>query len=78
MVSNQEVDTILLSHMSSNWRKVAYVVGLSMLEINPEQRRGLQDLYFCGRVSELVSGGQIEHQGDLSDMRRCEVRLKTG
>ncbi len=75
MISDSEIDAILLSKIDSRWRKGAYVVGQCMLEIDIEQRRGLQDLYFLGRVAKLVARGKVEYQGDLADLRRCEVRL---
>jgi hypothetical protein len=66
-------DAPLMSQVSENWRKVARVVGMTLLA----QAQGrVSDLYLAARVEALVESGRLERQGRSAlDMRRCEVRL---
>jgi len=75
MISEKEIDGTLLANITNNWRKIAFVVGRTMMQIDDKQRVGLDDLYFSTRVSVLVEKGLIEFDGDLNQMRECEVRL---
>lgn len=69
----EKVDAELLANTNEGWRKVAMVVGLTMM--NESLRRpGLPDLYYAARIRELVRSGALEAAGDLSQMRHCEVR----
>ena len=63
--------------MSADWRKVARVVGSTMMQLDEQQRGGRNDLYFARRVSLLAEKGLLEYEGDLREMGRCEVRLPT-
>jgi Protein of unknown function/Domain of unknown function (DUF1835) len=66
-------DTLLMSQVSENWRKVARVVGMALLS-QPEGR--VSDLFLAARVDALVASGRLERQGRSAvDMRHCEVRL---
>ncbi|BCJ89354.1 hypothetical protein IZ6_00890 [Terrihabitans soli] len=69
-----EMDRRLLSHASTRFRKVAYVVGMSMME-KDDRFKGIFDIFFARRVAELVKAGRLESQGDLRRMRYSEVRL---
>ena len=68
------IEGALLKNSGSTWRKVAYVVGLAMLEL-PTQLPHAPDLYFAQCVKELVARGKLESRGDLSRMHYSEVRV---
>ncbi len=70
------IDAALLSNACSNWRKVARVVGTTMMGIR--NLGGIPDLYYAQRVRKLVEAGQLEAQGNLSYMGLSEVRLPKG
>ena len=72
-----EVDSLLLSHATANWRKVAMLVGLSMMDTKCHLG-SLPDVYFAQRVRNLVQTGRLESAGDLGSMRHSEVRLPRG
>lgn len=74
-ISNEEIDQLLMANITHQWRKVARVVGTTMGQIDANRRAGLMDLYFAERVVLLVEKGFIEYEGDLGEMRDCEVRL---
>ena len=74
MITDEEIDTALLANISNVWRKVAFVIGMTMMQID-EERGGRDDLYFAKRVAVLVEKGFIEYNGDLNQMRQCEIRL---
>ena len=76
-ISDEEIDRMLLANMTQLGRKVARVVGTTMLQIDPAKRIGLNDLYFARRVSLLAEKGFIEYEGNLNFIGRCEVRLRT-
>lgn len=77
MISDEDIDLVLLAQITDQWRKVAYVVGTTMTLIDREQLGGRNDLYFAKRVAGLVEKGLIESAGNLSSMRYCEVRLSS-
>lgn len=68
------VDATLLSQAHREWRKVALVVGRTMLQLREDLPR-LPDVYYVSRVAELVAHGQLEARGDLRQMRFSEVRI---
>jgi Protein of unknown function len=76
MITDEEIDVLLLANSSKAWRKVARVVGTSMQQVNQKDRVNKDDLYFAKRVEFIVNKGLLEYEGDLNDMRSCEIRLK--
>jgi hypothetical protein len=77
MISDEEIDKALLANITHDWRKVARVVGSTMVQLG-DKRAGRNDLYFAERVAVLVEHGLIEQEGDLAQMGHCEVRLSRG
>lgn len=73
-ISDEEIDQALMANITYQWRKIARVVGTTMGQIDSEQRAGIMDSYFAERVVLLIEKGFIEYEGDLSEMRNCEVR----
>ena len=73
----QTIDNALLSNTGERWRKVAMVVGTTMMEL-PSRVEGIPDIYYSKRVQKLVIDGLLESQGDLSRMRYSEVRRPGG
>ena len=71
------IDAAIVSQVSSEWRKVARVVGVAMLSMQ-NLPKGVPDAYFAKRVALLVEMGQLESQGDLRRIRFSEVRLRRG
>lgn len=70
----QEIDDLLLSHARDNWRKVAMIVGLTMMS-HENRESGMPDIFYAQRVRLLVERGQLESQGNLQYMRFSEVRI---
>lgn len=75
MIKDEEIDAALLANITNEWRKLAFVVGTTMMQIQSSRLSGRDDIYFAERVSCLVDKGLVEHHGDLQQMRQCEVRL---
>lgn len=69
------IDEALLSNASTQWRKVARIVGTTMSSL-PGRVHWIPDVYYAERVRELVARGLLESQGDLTRMRYSEVRLR--
>ena len=69
-----QVDQILLSHAQQRWRKVAMLVGLTMMDA-PDHWAGMPDVFYAERVRSLVEEGRLESEGNLRYMRYSEVRL---
>jgi len=68
------IDEALLANSASSWRKVARVVGATMIERDrqlPEVPGG----FYAQRVAVLVQAGRLQSQGNLDHMRFSEVRL---
>lgn len=77
MIDDDEIYVLLLANVTSRWRKMAYVVGVTMMQIDPAMRTGKDDLYFATLVVGLINKGLLEYTGDLSNMRKCEGRLSS-
>ena len=69
-----KIDKALLSNMSSYWKKVANVVGATMIELE-NRVEGIPDVFYANRIIYLAERGLIESQGNLRKMRFSEVRL---
>lgn len=72
-LSDDELDALLLAQAKTTWRKVAMVVGQTMLLYDnwDEDRLGK-------RIVALVEAGKLESQGNISKWRYSEVRLPEG
>ena len=70
----KRIDEVLLAHSAPQWRKVARVVGSAMMQMRGEYP-GLPDVYYSGRIAELVNAGKLQSQGNLRRMRFSEVRI---
>lgn len=73
----QAIDEALLANTCDKWRKVARVVGTTMMEL-PCRVEGVPDVYYSQRIQKLVKDGLLESQGNLSYMRYSEVRRPGG
>ena len=71
------IDAALLSHARDRERKVAMIVGLTMMQ-SEVRVPGLPDLYYAERVKHLVKTGKLIAEGNLDYMRYSEVRLPEG
>lgn len=63
------IDAEILKAVSSEWRKVAYVIGTVMAEIRKP------DIIVAQRVKALATSGHLESRGHLGRMHYSEVRL---
>jgi hypothetical protein len=70
----QRIDECLLSHVSQQFRKVAYVIGRTMFELDGEFP-GIPDVYYGLRIKRLAESGAIEAAGNLGRMRFNEICL---
>lgn len=68
------IDKTLLSNATNEWRKVAMIVAITMMNL-PNRVQGIPDIFYAQRVRKLVEGGRLESQGNLKNMRFSEVRL---
>ncbi len=60
--------------IGSYWRKVARVVGTTMMEFDGRYY-GIPDVFFAQRIQQFAKNGVIESQGNLKRMRYSEIRL---
>ena len=51
MISDEEIDAALLANVTAQWQKVAFVVGTTMMRMDPERHAGRDDLYFRAKDS---------------------------
>jgi len=73
----REIDDALLSNATTEWRKVAMIVGLTMSQLQERGQRvsGIPDVFYAQRVQRLVEVKRLEAAGNLAYMRFSEVRL---
>ena len=71
---NDDLDEVILTMASNNWRKVAFVVAKTQHEL---EGAGITVSYdaVAERVKVLVDDGRLEGQGNLDRWRFSEVRL---
>lgn len=70
----QKIDDDLLLHAGKQGRKVAMIVGSTMMN-DALTVPGLPDLFYAQRVKALVQKGLLIAEGNLEYMRFSEVRL---
>ena len=69
------IDQGLLSNASTQWRKVARVVGGTMMSGVESRFDGIPDIFYAQRVQKLVENGKLEATGNLDYIGGSEVRL---
>jgi len=70
----ERIDTLLLSNCGNQWRKVARVVGTTMMD-DDKIIEGIPDVFYAQRVASMVEKGILLSQGNLKSMRFSEVKL---
>ena len=68
-------DDSLLRHVTRHWRKMARIVAGTLVEFDDAGIYQTGDLVLGARLADLAEAGKLEWQGDLSNMRNCELRL---
>jgi len=70
----EKIDKAILKNSSHQWRKVARVVGQTLLEFQSEFPE-VPDIFYSERVEFLVNSGALQSQGNLKKMRYSEIKL---
>lgn len=70
----QQIDNALMAGATTQFRKVARIVGIAMTA-NEDSTKRIPDDFYASRVRRLVEEGRLISEGDLDQMRRSEVRL---
>jgi hypothetical protein len=60
----ERIDEAVLSNISGYWKKVASVVGATMMDLE-SRVEGILDIYYANRIIYLAEKGLIESQGNL-------------
>jgi hypothetical protein len=68
-------DELLLSCTVEHWRKVARVLGETLVEIWETGFHQVSDIVLAARVRALVAEGRLESRGDVMRIRHSEIRL---
>jgi len=68
------IDEAILANASSQWRKVARVIGSAMLAAKDIVPR-VPDFFYTERIRHLVAARKLESHGTLNYVRSREVRL---
>jgi hypothetical protein len=68
------IDTALLRNCTSQFRKIARVVGTAMTELS-DTIPHVPDLFYAQRVQQLVADSKLVAQGRIDAMRFGEVKL---
>lgn len=67
------IDNKLLSLITDDYRKVAMIVGLFIME--SQNPWNLADLFYRDRIIVMAENGLIEHQGNLNFMGYSEIKI---
>ncbi len=70
----QNIDDSLMAGASTQFRKVARVVGIAMA-VDSDSLKLVPDIFYASRVRKLVEEGRLLSQGNLEFMRFSEVKL---
>jgi hypothetical protein len=71
----ERIDLCLMSYISDQYSKVAFIIAQAMLELHTEYP-ALPDMFYASRIEHLASTGVIEPAGNLDRIRFSEVRLR--
>jgi hypothetical protein len=74
-MSEADLDAIIFSAMSMQYRKVARIIGDTLMQCG-KLGRPISDEMVGARIQELDETRRLESQGDLRKWRFSEVRLK--
>lgn len=70
----QKIDDALIADASTQFRKVARIVGMA-IGANRDSIPNVPDIFYASRVRKLVEEGRLISQGNLDHMRFSEVKL---
>lgn len=73
-VADDYFDSLILAQVTSDWRKIAMVVGRAMLS-SCERYVQVGDMVLHDRVIALIERGTLIANGDYFQMRASEIRL---
>lgn len=68
-------DAQLVGHATTDWRKMAMLVGLTLSDFADAEVYQTGDLVLGARLADLAEEGALEWRGDLTSMHKCELRL---
>jgi hypothetical protein len=68
------IDAAILRNCSTQFRKIARVVGYAIIELNATIPN-VSDIFYADRVRHLIEDGELESQGRIDAMRFGEVKL---
>jgi len=70
------LDPVLLACATTDWRKMARIVGEALRHFSDQDLRQAGDLFLAARVIDLAEAGRLEWRGDLyAGLHQCELRL---
>jgi hypothetical protein len=69
-----KIDASLLSNAAPFDKKVAMIIGLTMMD-KSVHIKGIPDLFYRDRVKSLIERGLLVADCELVSMGRCHVRL---
>jgi len=69
------LDPVLLKFATAEWKVMAWIIGSAMADPMDDDIIQTGDFFLAARARELAKSGALEWRGDLSDIRKCEVRL---
>jgi hypothetical protein len=75
-VTLTDLDALIFSLMTSNWRKTARIIGDTAIACK-NRSTPLEAEVIGARLRALADAGRIEIQGDISMWRHSEVRLRS-
>lgn len=70
----QRIDDTLMAGASTEYRKVARVVGIAM-SANEDSIQRIPDYFYASRVQKLVAEGRLISQGNRESIRHSEIKL---
>jgi ABC-type amino acid transport substrate-binding protein len=74
-LNNSQIDEAILSVTPTSWRKVAFVIGMTVKYLGDNLPQGDTGLdLVADRIEALVHDGRLLAQGDLKKWRHSEVR----
>ena len=68
------IDEAILANCSTQFRKVARIVG-TVMDLDQFVEKALPDSFYSNRIYTLVESGKLISEGVIGSMRFCEVRL---
>lgn len=71
-----KIDQLILSSLDRTWKKAGFVTA-GVLIAAPDEYEEISEAFYALRIRALAEASRIEVQGDLEELKTCQIRLSS-